>query len=182
MRLSEPRIQPSEAGDWNEEQRALMEKMEKGVGPINIMRTLVRHEKLLKRWLPFTNHILFKSTISRRERELLILRTAWDTQAVYEWAQHVVIARDAGITDGEIARVREGSGADGWSASERALLAAADELIADKMVGNETWAALSEHYSEEQLMDVIFTVGNYTTVAMALNSIGVQLDEGLEGF
>ena len=182
MRLSEPRIQPSEAGDWNQEQRALMEKMEKGVGPINIMRTLVRHEKLLKRWLPFTNHILFKSTISRRERELLILRTAWDTQAVYEWAQHVVIARDAGITDGEIARVREGSGADGWSASERALLAAADELIADKMVGNETWAALSEHYSEEQLMDVIFTVGNYTTVAMALNSIGVQLDEGLEGF
>ncbi len=182
MRLSEPRIQPSEAGDWNEEQRALMEKMEKGVGPINIMRTLVRHEKLLKRWLPFTNHILFKSTISRRERELLILRTAWDTQAVYEWAQHVVIARDAGITDGEIARVREGSGADGWSASERALLATADELIADKMVGNETWAALSEHYSEEQLMDVIFTVGNYTTVAMALNSIGVQLDEGLEGF
>ena len=50
------------------------------------------------------------------------------------------------------------------------------------MVGNETWAALSEHYSEEQLMDVIFTVGNYTTVAMALNSIGAQLDEGLEGF
>ena len=74
MRLSEPRIEPSEAGEWNEEQRALMEKLERGVGPINVMRTLVRHEKLLRRWLPFTNHILFKSTISDRERELLILR------------------------------------------------------------------------------------------------------------
>ena len=182
MRLSEPRIRPSEAAEWNEEQRELMERMEKGIGPIKIMRTLVRHEKLLRRWLPFTNHIFFKSTITLRERELLILRTAWNAEAVYEWAQHVVIARDAGFTDEEIARVKQGSDAGGWSAEESALLDAADELMADRMLSDAAWAALAAHYSERQLMDIIFTVGNYTALAMALNSIGVQLDDGLEGF
>ena len=101
----------------------------------------------------------------------MILRTAWNAEAVYEWAQHVVIARDAGFTDDEIARVKKGSAADGWSASEAALLNAADELIEDRMLSDAAWEALAEHYSEQQLMDIIFTVGNYTALAMALNSI-----------
>ena len=61
-------------------------------------------------------------------------------------------------------------------------LRAADELHADAIIGDETWAQLQARYSTEQLLDLVFTIGQYTLVSMALNTFGVQLDEGLEGF
>ena len=180
MRLSEPRIAPTEAKDWQGEQLELMAKLEEGVGPVNVMRTMVRHPKLVKRWLPFTNHILFKSTLSPRDREIVILRVAWVTGCEYEWAQHVSIARDAGLSDDEIDRVAKGG--EGWSAHEEALIRAVDELNAECFIGEETWAALSQTYSEQQVLDLMMTVGNYRGLAGVLNSAGVQLDEGLPRF
>ena len=75
--------------------------------------TFAHHPKLMKRWLVFGNHVLAKSTLPARDRELLVLRTGWNCRAPYEWAQHVAIARAIGITDDEIARVAEGPDADG---------------------------------------------------------------------
>ena len=69
-----------------------------------------------------------------------------------------------------------------WEPFDATLLRAADELHADAFVSAATWAALSEHYSQEQLMDVVFTVGQYHLVSMALNSFGVQLEDGTPGF
>ena len=62
------------------------------------------------------------------------------------------------------------------------LLRAADELHRDSRIGDATWSALSAHYETQQLMDLVFTVGQYTLVSMVLNSFGVQLDEGITGF
>ena len=41
---------------------------------------------------------------------------------------------------------------------------------------------LAATWSEEQLMDFIFAVGQYRLVSMALNTLGVQIDPGLRGF
>lgn len=109
-----------------------------------------------------------------RERELLILRTGYLCRAPYEWGQHVVIGRAAGLTDDEIARVATGPAADGWSAEEATLLRAADELHADSCIGDATWAALAERWDEQQLIEVCMVVGQYHLVAFALNSIGVE--------
>jgi alkylhydroperoxidase family enzyme len=182
MRLTTPRITPSEAGDWGEEQRELIARFEKGVGPINVMRTMIRHPNLVRRWLPFTNHILYKSTLPARDREIVILRVAWNTQAEYEWGQHVVVARREGLSDDEIERTTAGAEAAGWTDLEAALIRAADELEADSFITDATWEALSRHYDEQQLMDLIFTVGNYRALACVINSLGVQLDEGVPGF
>ena len=122
------------------------------------------------------------STLVPRERELLILRIGWLCQAEYEWGQHVVFGREAGLTDEEIARIKEGPDADGWDPFDATLLRAADELHADAFISDDTWAALSERYTTQQLMDVVFTVGQYNMVSMALNSFGVQLDNGVAGF
>ena len=51
-----------------------------------------------------------------------------------------------------------------------------------RSVSDETWSRLTEYFSTEQLMDIVFTVGQYNLVSMALNSFGVQLDEGLPGW
>ncbi len=170
--------------DLNKDLQSLLEgskKFFKGRVP-NIFMTLANHEKLLKRWLVFSNHILSKSTLDPRDRELLILRTGWLCRSEYEWGQHVIIGKQAGLSDEEILRVAEGRNGKGWSVRESLLLKAVDELHADSMINNDTWESLSGFYEQNQLMDLIFTVGQYRMVAMALNSFGVQLEEGVGGF
>ena len=177
MRLEKPRVEPLAADRLDPELRERF-----GSGPIlRIFRTLAHHPKLMKRWLVFGNHVLAKSTMPPRERELVILRIGWLCQAPYEWGQHVTIARQSGLSDEEIERIAEGPDAPGWSDFDRTLLRATDELHADAFVSDETWAALASRYSTQQCMDLVFTVGQYNLVSMALNSFGVQPEEGSPG-
>ena len=147
---------------------------------LNIFRVMMHHPDLTRRWTVFAGHVLQKQTLPPRDRELLILRIGWLNQAEYEWAQHVEIAKRSGITEAEIERVKEGPGA-GWSAQEAALLQAADDLFEHSVVQDATWAALARSYSTQQLMDIVFTVGQYNLVSWALNSFGVPLDDFLPG-
>ena len=147
---------------------------------LNLFKVMMHHPKLTKRWAVFAGHILSKQTVPVRERELLILRIGWLNQAPYEWAQHVEIAKRAGITEAELERIKEGPRA-GWTAHEAALLQAADELFEDSVISDSTWAALSAKYSTEQMMDIVFTIGQYNLVSWALNSFGVPLDDYLPG-
>jgi alkylhydroperoxidase family enzyme len=182
MRLSRPRLDPLPEAEFDEEQRELVQRVEMDGRALNIYRTLVRHPKLLKRWGVFGGHILYRNSLPPRDRELLILRTGWLCRCEYEWGQHVLISRAAGLSDDEITRVQEGPDADGWSEGEAALLRAADELHADAFVSDATWQALSRRLDATQLLDLVFTVGQYYVVAMALNTLGIQREEGLPGF
>jgi alkylhydroperoxidase family enzyme len=182
MTVGTPRVAPLPPEEWDDEVREILGATQMGGQVLNIFKTLARHPKLLKRWLVFGNHVLLKSTLSPRQRELLILRTGWNCRAEYEWGQHVVIGRQIGLSDDDIERITRGPQAAGWDPLEAALLRAADELHRDSRIGDATWAELSAHYDTQQLMDVVFTVGQYTLVSMALNSCGVQLDEGVPGF
>jgi alkylhydroperoxidase family enzyme len=174
MRLSKPRLAPLEDDRIDPEVRARF-----GDGPmLNIFRTLAHHPKLMTRWLVFGNHVLAKSTLDPRLRELVILRIGYLCQAGYEWEQHVEIAKATGLSEEEIARIAEGPDAPGWSDLERALLRATDELHDDAFVSDATWAALSEHLDTQQRMDLLFAVGQYNLVSMVLNTLGVQLEEG----
>jgi alkylhydroperoxidase family enzyme len=112
----------------------------------------------------------------------LILRIGYLCQAGYEWGQHVVIARRAGMSDAEIGACQTGPETLGLSAKDAMLLRAVDELHADAHVSDSTWAGLAAHFDTQQMMDIVFTVGQYNLVSMALNSFGVQLDEGLPGW
>jgi 4-carboxymuconolactone decarboxylase len=147
--------------------------------PLNIFGTLGNHPDLLRRWLVFAAHVLSKSTLGARDRELLILRTGWNCRSRYEWGQHVLIARECGISDDEIERVKTGPGGEGWSADDRLLLVAADELHTESSLADSTWAALVERFSTEQVLDLVATVGNYHLVAMFLNTCRVELDDGV---
>ncbi len=182
MRLSQPRIKPLAQEDWSEEARAMMAPFVAERRVINIFKTLSNHPALARRWLVFARHVLGKSTLSARDRELLILRIGYLCRSGYEWGQHVVIARESGMSDAEIRSAKTGPETEGLSETDRLLLRATDELHADAHIGDATWQGLAEHYSTEQLMDIVFTVGQYNLVSMALNSFGVQLDEGLPGW
>ena len=169
-------MQPLPRDAWDDETRALL-----GDRSLNIFATLARHPKLLKRWLVFGNHVLAKSTLPARERELLILRTGWLCRAPYEWGQHVAIGRAAGVTDDEITRLTQGPDAPGWSDADAALVRAADELHELSTLTDATYADLATRFDTEQMLDLVFTVGQYNLVSMALNSLRVQRDDGVTG-
>jgi len=147
---------------------------------LNLFKVLLNHPKLVRAWGRFGNYILNASTLPARERELAILRIGWLNQAPYEWEQHVLVGRRAGLTDAEIDRITRGPNA-GWSRHEAALLQAADELFEHSVVSDETWKILSETYSPQQMMDLVFSIGQYNLVSWVLNSLGVPLDDFLPG-
>jgi len=183
MRLDRARVQPAPPADWSDDVRPQLEAIERGSGRLlNIFRTLARHPKLLKRWLVFGNHVLYGSSLPARERELVILRTGYLCGSGYEWAQHVAIGRASGISDDEIRRLATDPAHAEWSSVDRTLLLATDQLVADKFVDDPTWAALATVWNEQQLMDIVFTVGQYTLVSMALNTFGVQIEADTERF
>src|SRR6266511_4301460 len=122
MRLSQPRVSPvADESSLDAEARDLLRATSLGQA-VNIFRTLVRHPKLFKGWLVFANHILFRSTIPPRDREILILRTGWRCRAEYEWGQHVIIGKAVGLSDDEILRIADGPEAPGWDPFDAALM------------------------------------------------------------
>ena len=173
---------PIDVAEVQGEAKELLERVRGEGGVPRIFRTLVRHPKLLKRWMVFGNHILAKSTLPARERELLILRIGWLCKAEYEFGQHVRIGRSAGLSDEEIERIGAGPDAPGRSSADATLLRAVDELHSDAFISDVTWRELAERYEVPQLMDVVFTVGQYNMLGMALNSLGVQPESPVEGF
>jgi 4-carboxymuconolactone decarboxylase len=145
---------------------------------LNVLGTLAHHPALTRAYHTYNGHVLFATTLSERQRELLVLRVAAVRQCDYEWAQHVVLGRDVGLDGDEIARIAAG-GAQGWSPLEAAMLAAVDELLAGAEIADATWAVLAPELDQQQLMDLVFTVGAYDVLAMALKSFGVELDDDL---
>ena len=187
MRLTTPRIPPVEPTEWTEEQSQALgmdiKELQASIGSpdkvFNIVKTLIRYPDLFKAWLGFANHVMFNSSLAPRDREIVILRIGWLCQSGYEFGQHIVIGRDAGLNDGEIKAIAEGDSAPNWSEAERTLIKATDELHADAFISDATFAELQEYFDEKQILDVIFAVGQYNMVSMALNTTGVQLDEGI---
>ena len=175
MLLTKPRITTLQQSEWNEETTELMEGLRRDGQVYNIFATLARHPQLLKRWLVFGGYILGKSTVPVREREIAILRMGWLCRAEYEWGHHVAIGKQVGLTDDDIRRIAEGADAEGLDPFEATLLRAVDELHANTFIGDSTWKALAERYSTQQLLDFLFTAGQYKLVSMVLNSVGVQM-------
>jgi 4-carboxymuconolactone decarboxylase len=172
-----PRLTPTTADERDDETNALVES----VGGLNIFTTLARHPKALKRWLVFGGHVLSRSTLPARERELLILRVGWRCGSEYEFGQHALIGGAVGLDPTEIRRLTVPE-LDGWSDADALVVRAADELVADHCIGDETWAGLAARWGDQELIDLLFTVGQYVLVSMTLNSLGVERDAGVPGW
>lgn len=181
-RMDTPRIPPVQKAEWSDAQRELLAPYDNDNRLYNVYTTMANHPDLMRDWIVFASHVLRRSTLPPQDRETVILRIGWLCRAEYEWAQHVRVGKSVGLTDQDIERIMKGPDADGLREKTRLLLKATDELHEDAHISDATWNGLTAYYDTKQMMDLVFAVGEYNLVSMALNSFGVQLDEGLEGF
>ena len=143
---------------------------------LRVTRTLQRHPEMNAMWRANGSYVNNpeRSRLTPHDRELLILRTGWNAQSVYEWAKHVGSvgrARERGLDPLWIA---QGADAPGWNANELMLITAANEMYRDTVISDETWADLSERYDTHQLMSIAATASRYRKVSLTLNALGVQ--------
>lgn len=178
----DPRLTPLPLGEIDPETASLIEKIVgPGAQPPNLLATIARHPLLFKRWLTFTNVFMLKGSIPARERELIILRSAWRYRSNYEWGHHEILGRRAGLSDLDIRRVVGGPQANGWSESEAALLSMVDELNDNSSVSDGIWARLSRSYDDKQLLEILFLAGCYAMLAYVINTCRIEPDQGLNG-
>ena len=175
-RLTEPRVPPLPESAWTAEQRALVDKYAPGGNAGNALRTLIRVPALADRFMPLLTYVSNDSTLSPRQRAILILRTAWLAQNGYLWSAHAGRS-DHGLTAAEIRQLADGAGA-GWTAFEQVLIALADEMFRNAAVSDRTWADLSRMYDPTNLADAVVTVSETTASSILFNSLGIQPDAG----
>lgn len=171
-----PRIPPLSPTDFTPEQAELVGDW----SHLAFSRVMARHPAFYRVFVPYIKQMIPGSILPPRDREVLVLRTLALSDEVYEAHHHLLIARNAGMSDAEIAAAAQGA-AD-LSDWDRTLVRAADELVADRCLSDATWAALAGRYDEPQMMEVVGLVGCYTVMAMLTKSFGMELEGSGEEF
>jgi alkylhydroperoxidase family enzyme len=148
-----------------------------------IMFTMCRFPDLWQRMMDLTVAIQGPaSTLPLRDRKLAILRTGWLCQAPYEFGEHVNQAkRTAGFTSDDVKRIIAGSEATGWDDHERAILRAVEELHDNQMVSDAVWATLAIRLDDQQLVELLVVVGQFTATAYFQNSMRLRLETSNRG-
>jgi 4-carboxymuconolactone decarboxylase len=182
MTLTQPRITPVSIADATPEQKKFLDALDPGLSRLNVVKSFARNPKLAEAWMPFARYILRNSTLPPRDREILILRIGCLNRSQYEFTQHVRVGKAAGLSDDDITRITAGADAPGWSAFEMALMRAADQLHARSTVDDVVWNTLRGRYDDNQLMDVVVTVGQYNLVSWYLNTLGTPFEEGVSPY
>jgi AhpD family alkylhydroperoxidase len=178
VRAGGPRITPGTARDIGPINAAIARAIGLATrsGPPNVFTTLARHRRLFRRWLRFAGALMPGGRLPRKDTELVILHVANSCGCEYEWHHHERLGRRAGLSPDEIARVRDGADAPGWTPRQALLLRAADELLADHDLSDEVWGGLRPLLSDEQLIELCMLAGHYAMLAGTLNALQVEAD------
>jgi 4-carboxymuconolactone decarboxylase len=170
------RLTPLPAQEWDDGARASLaslippDRANPG-GAGNVLSTMVRHPALTGAYLPFNSYLLMNSTLSPRIREVALLRAVLRGNSEYLWSHHLPIAARAGLSPEDISGIESGTCPD---PTDQVVVHAVDDLTANYTVSDATWAKLGEVFTDEQRMDLVFTIGGYLLLAMAVNTFGVR--------
>jgi len=176
MSQTNPRLAPL-APPYAPEIQAQFDRIMRGAPPLVLFRVMAGHARA---WEKFrAGGLLDRGPLSLREREIVIDRTCARTGCEYEWGVHVAtFAEAAHLTDEQVrATVRDKADAACWSGAEQALIAAVDALHERATLGDAEFAALSSHYDEAQILEIIMLCGFYRTVSYLANTLALPLEE-----
>ena len=161
-----------------------MAKVDMGLQPGNLMRSLAHHPRLFGNVMAIGGTLIYRTSLDERLREILILRTAARTRSEYEWGMHVALFRvPCRFTDAEIASLQSGSPDDPcWKEPEALAIRAVDELHNTSTLSEATWARVQAAHSPQAIVELIVTIGNYHMLAFFLNACRIPLEEAAGRF
>ena len=189
-----PRIEPIAPANWTDEVHEalgafpssrdfVVNKWKEGSDDLrgrNTLGFLAHYPELAKAFLTLNKHVAADTSLTFRDKEIIILRTARRRGADNEFAQHIILGRRAGLTDDELMQFINGADADQWPEPDASLVRATDELFEHSRIRESTMDALANTFSDKQLMDIVFLAGSYSLLSSAINSFNIPLDGGME--
>ncbi len=162
---------------YQQEIQAEFDRIMRGAPPLMLFRTIARHPRP---WAKFrAAGLLDRGPLTLKEREIVIDRTCALTGCEYEWGVHVAtFAGAAHLTDEQVrATVLGKADATCWSESEKVLLAAVDALHARATFDDAEFKALSAHYDDAKILEIILLCGFYRTVSYLANGLNLPLEK-----
>jgi len=175
-----PQIQPEDFSDQVKEMFARWTQ-----GPFKdadknpVLKTFIHAPKTADLFSQLNIHLLLTNSVPVRQRQIAIMRTAWLTKATYMWSSHLRTSMGFGLEPELFRPLQVGADDPYFSDFEKVIIRATEELVADRKIGEATWAALAAEWSHEQMLDFMFTVGAYVLVAGVMRSTGVEREPDL---
>jgi alkylhydroperoxidase family enzyme len=181
MTMAAPRIPPLPPGEWDERLEKVLSLSPGGTEePMHIFATLARGgPDLFRGWMRF-GAALLGGSLPARLRELVILRTAYRFDGLYEWAQHIEMGEARGVTRDEMVALGGDLAAAEWSELELAALRAVDDTADVGAVTDATWEALAAHLDEGGLIELLMLIGHYLMLTTVLRSLQMTLEPRAE--
>ena len=149
--------------------------------PPNLYKALGNHPRLIAAWTEFSKMLRDDTRTPRALRELVILRGAQLMRSEYEWAQHLVMARKAGVTDAQIRSLPAWRTSAEFDAREKAALALA-EAVTQGRVTDEVYAEAMRHFDDHDYVELAAVAAFYAMVGRMLNAMGVQLEPEVRNY
>ena len=149
--------------------------------PVNLYRALGNHSALVSAWTEFAQSIRADAKTPRALRELMILRSGQVQKSEYEWAQHLRMARKAGVREAQIEALADWRASPEFDAREKAALGLLEGVTAGT-VDDPTWEVAAGHFSREEMVELVLVSAFYSMVARVLDALHVELDDDIRDY
>ena len=153
------------------------EILNRGKVKMNVARMIANSDAAFYPFSMLGNSLLTRSKLNARLRELAILRTAKVSKSVYEWTQHVPIAKSTGVTDEQVDAIENWENAKCFSDVDRLVLKFTDEVARNVKGTHETLAALKNHMGATEIVELVMSIGFWGMVARVLETTEVDLED-----
>ena len=167
-------LSPISNADWPDE---IADMLSGFAGGLNVYRTMAHHPALLRAWADLREHVVNQSSLGRQRSEVVILRTGHRLGSSYEWSQHIQRGRKYGLSDARIAAMR--LPIDQIEGEDALFARSVDELFDHAALSEQTRQALTELVGSRGVLDVMATVGFYSTLGYILNTNQTPLDDDI---
>lgn len=149
--------------------------------PVNLYRALGNHAPLVAAWTEFAQAIRADAKTPRALRELMILRSGQVQRSEYEWAQHLRMARTAGVREAQIEALSAWRTSSEFDAREKAALGLLEGVTAGS-VDDAAWNTATGHFSTEEMTELVMVSAFYSMVARVLDALQIELDDDIRDY
>ncbi len=151
---------------------------------LNLYRALANSPAAARAFAAPALYVRHDSALDPRLRELALVQIGYVTGVEYEYAHHIEIGINAGLTPVDIRAIALDTAGEPshFNRLECAVLAATRELVAGPDLSDSTYSILSEALDPERIVDLIIAISVYCGVVRLLGALQIELEEGYEHY